>query len=67
MLESLIDQKLAKAEAKRRGITVDDKEMAAALNNFKKKNNLQDDEAFNKALSQAGLSLKELKQNWPTR
>ena len=63
MLESLIDRKLAKAEAKRRGITVDDKEMAAALANFKKKNNLQDDEAFNKALSKAGLSLKELKQN----
>jgi peptidyl-prolyl cis-trans isomerase SurA len=63
MLENLIDRKLAKAEAKRRGITVDDKEMAAALTNFKKKNNLQDDEAFNKALSKAGLSLKELKQN----
>ena len=63
MLESLIDRKLAKAEAKRRGITVDDKEMAATLANFKKKNNLQDDEAFNKALSKAGLSLKELKQN----
>ena len=63
MLESLIDRKLAKAEAKRRGITVEDKEMAAALANFRKKNNLQDDEAFNKALNQAGLSLKELKQN----
>lgn len=63
MLESLIDRKLAKAEAKRRGITVEDKEMAAALANFRKKNNLQDDEAFNKALSKAGLSLKELKQN----
>ncbi len=63
MLENLIDRKLAKAEAKRRGITVDDKEMAAALTNFKKKNNLQDDEALNKALSKAGLSLKELKQN----
>ena len=63
MLESLIDRKLAKAEAKRRGITVEDKEMATALANFRKKNNLQDDEAFNKALSQAGLSLKELKQN----
>ncbi|MFI5355403.1 MAG: SurA N-terminal domain-containing protein, partial [Desulfobaccales bacterium] len=63
MLENLIDRKLAKAEAKRRGIAVDDKEMAAALNAFKKKNNLQDDEALNKALSKAGLSLKELKQN----
>ena len=52
MLESLIDRKLAKAEAKRRGITVDDKEMAAALDNFKKKNNLPDDEAFNTGLEQ---------------
>jgi peptidyl-prolyl cis-trans isomerase SurA len=63
MLESLIDRKLAKAEAKRRGIAVDDKEMASTLANFRKKNNLQDDEAFNKALNKAGLSLKELKQN----
>ncbi len=63
MLESLIDRKLAKAEAKRRGITVDDKEMASALASFRKKNNLQDDEAFNKALGKAGLSVKELKQN----
>ena len=63
MLESLIDRKLAKAEAKRRGITVDDKEMASRADQFKKTNNLQDDEAFNKALSQGGLSLKELKQN----
>ena len=63
MLESLIDKKLAKAEAKRRGITVDDKEMASVLTNFRKKNNLQNDEAFNQALGKAGLSLKELKQN----
>ena len=63
MLESLIDRKLAKAEAKRRGITIDDKEMAAALKQFKQKNNLQDDEAFNKALNKAGLSMKELKQS----
>ncbi|MCL4502730.1 MAG: SurA N-terminal domain-containing protein [Deltaproteobacteria bacterium] len=62
MLESLIDRKLAKAEAKRRGITVDDKELAAAMDLFRKKNNLQDDDAFNKALNKAGLSIKELKQ-----
>ena len=63
MLESLIDRKLAKAEAKRRGITVDDKEMATALNTFKRKNNLPDDDALKQALSKAGLTLKELKQN----
>jgi peptidyl-prolyl cis-trans isomerase SurA len=63
MLEGLIDRKLAKAEAKRRGMTIEDKEMAAALENFKKRNNLPSDEALKEALSKAGTTLKELKQN----
>lgn len=63
MLEALIDRKLAKAEAKRRGLTLEDKELRAALENFKKRNNLPDDEALNKALAKAGLTMKELKQS----
>ncbi len=63
MLEALIDRKLAKAEAKRRGMNIEDKEMAAALDNFKKRNNLPDDEALKNALSKAGITLKEFKQN----
>ena len=63
MLEALIDRKLAKAGAKRRGMNIEDKEMAAALENFKKRNNLPDDEALKNALTKAGLSLKEFKQN----
>jgi peptidyl-prolyl cis-trans isomerase SurA len=62
MLEALIDRKLAKAEAKRRGIEVSDKELSDALGQFKKRNNIPDDEALAKGLSQAGLSLKEFKQ-----
>jgi peptidyl-prolyl cis-trans isomerase SurA len=63
MLESLIDRKLAKAEAKRRGMKIEDKEMEAALANFKKRNNLLSDEALKEALSKAGITLKEFKQN----
>jgi peptidyl-prolyl cis-trans isomerase SurA len=63
MLENLIDKKLAKAEAKRRGIKIEDKEVDAALENFKKHNHLPDEESLNKALAKAGLTLKELKQN----
>ncbi len=62
MLESLIDQKLAKAEAKRRGIEVSDKEMAIALDDFKKQNHLPDDAALAQALGKAGMTLDELKQ-----
>ncbi len=62
MLEVLIDRKLAKEEAKRRGISLSDKEINATLEQFRKRNNLTDDEALNKALSQAGLTLRELKQ-----
>jgi peptidyl-prolyl cis-trans isomerase SurA len=63
MLEALIDRKLAKAEAKRRGITLEDKEIEAAVINFRKKNHLQDDESFNRAMAKNDLTLKELKQN----
>jgi peptidyl-prolyl cis-trans isomerase SurA len=63
LLESLIDRKLAKAEAKRRGIKIEDKELDAALENFKKRNHLLDEESLNQALAKAGLTLQELKQN----
>ena len=63
LLDVLIDRKLTKAEAKRRGINVSDKELATALEEFKKRNNLLDDEALKKALAQSGVTLKELKQN----
>ena len=62
MLEALIDRKLAKAEAQRRGIVVADKEVDETLARFKQRNNIPDDEAFAKGLAQAGLSLKEFKQ-----
>ncbi len=62
MLEALIDQKLAKAEAKRRGIDVTDKELAQALEEFKKQNNLPDDAALAQVLAKAGMTLDELKQ-----
>ena len=62
MLEALIDRKLAKAEAKRRGIVVSDKEIDAAMAQFKQRNNIPDDATFAKGLAQAGLSIKEFKQ-----
>ena len=62
MLNALIDRKLAKAEAKRRGIVISDKEVDEAMARFKQRNNIPDDETFAKGLSQAGLSLKEFKQ-----
>jgi peptidyl-prolyl cis-trans isomerase SurA len=62
MLEALIDRKLAKAEAKRRGIVVSPNEINEALEHFKKRNNIPNDEVLAKALSNQGLSLKEFKQ-----
>jgi peptidyl-prolyl cis-trans isomerase SurA len=58
----LIDRKLALAEAKRRGIKVSPKELDAAIEQFKKNNNIPDDASLIKALSNAGLSFKEFKQ-----
>ena len=62
MLEALIDRKLAKAEAKRRGIEVTEKEVDEAVAQFKKRSNIPDDATFAKGLAQAGLSLKEFRQ-----
>jgi peptidyl-prolyl cis-trans isomerase SurA len=62
MLEALIDRKLAKAEAKRRGITVSPKELDEALNRFKERNHVPDDEILVKGLANQGLTLKEFKQ-----
>ncbi len=62
LLEALIDQKLANAEAKRRGITVSDKELEQALADFKRQNRLPDEAALNEALSKAHMTLNELKQ-----
>jgi peptidyl-prolyl cis-trans isomerase SurA len=62
MLESLIDRKLAKAEAKRRGIVISEKELDEAVAQFKKRSNIPDDATFAKGLAQAGLSLKEFRQ-----
>ncbi|MDD2902023.1 MAG: SurA N-terminal domain-containing protein [Syntrophales bacterium] len=62
MLEALIDRKLAKAEAKRRGIAISDKELDAAVEDFKKKNRIPDDATLTKDLAQHGMTLKELRQ-----
>ena len=62
MLNVLIDRKLAKAEAKRRGAVLTDKEVDEAMARFKQRSNIPDDETFAKGLSQAGLSLKEFRQ-----
>jgi peptidyl-prolyl cis-trans isomerase SurA len=62
MLEALIDQKLANAEAKRRGIDVTEAEMTQALEDFKKQNHLPDDAALAQALGKADMTLDELKQ-----
>ncbi len=62
VLEALIDQKLARVEAKKRGLEPDPKEVDKALEQFKKRNNLPDDAALNQALAQANLTMAELRQ-----
>jgi peptidyl-prolyl cis-trans isomerase SurA len=62
MLEAMVDRKLARAEAKKRGITVADKDVDQAMEEFKKNNKIPDDDALNQALSKAGLTLKEFRQ-----
>jgi len=62
LLEAMITQKLALTEAKRRGITVADKEVQAAFDDFKKRNNIPDDDTLAKALAREGMTVKGLKK-----
>jgi peptidyl-prolyl cis-trans isomerase SurA len=62
MLEALIDRKLAKAEAKKRGLHISDKDLNQAVEEFKRNNHLLSDAALSQALAQKGLTLKQLRQ-----
>ncbi len=62
LLDALIMQKLAKAEAKRRGITIADKEIEQAFQEFKKRNNIENEETLAKGLAKEGLTIAGLKQ-----
>jgi len=62
LLDALIMQKLAKAEAKRRGIAVSEKEVEKALEDFKKQNGITDDESLVRMLAKNGMTLKGFKQ-----
>jgi peptidyl-prolyl cis-trans isomerase SurA len=62
LLDAMITQKLAIAEAKRRGIAVTDKEVDQAFADFKKRNNIQDDATLAKALAKEGMTVKGLKK-----
>jgi peptidyl-prolyl cis-trans isomerase SurA len=62
LLDALILQKLAKSEAKRRGIIINDKEVEKALEEFKKRNNIKDNETLGRMLAKNGMTLKGFKQ-----
>ncbi len=62
LLDTLIMQKLAKAEAKRRGITVSDKEVDKAFAEFKKRNGIADDEALAQVLAKNDMTIQGLRQ-----
>jgi peptidyl-prolyl cis-trans isomerase SurA len=62
MLDILIERKLAKAEAKRYGLTIADKDLQKAMDDIKKKNGFADDAALNQALIKDGMTMEQLKQ-----
>jgi peptidyl-prolyl cis-trans isomerase SurA len=62
MLQALIDRKLAREEAKRRGITVSANEVNKTLKRFEQSNNIPNDQALAKMLANQGLSYKEFRQ-----
>ncbi len=61
MLDILIDRKLAKAEAKRYGLTVPEKDLQKAVEDIRKKNGFADDAALSQALSKDGMTMEQLR------
>jgi peptidyl-prolyl cis-trans isomerase SurA len=61
MLDILIDRKLAKAEAKRYGLTVPDKDLQKAVEDIRKKNGFADDAALSQALAKDGMTMEQLR------
>lgn len=61
MLDILIDRKLAKAEAKRYGLTVPDKDLQKAVEDIRKRNGFENDEALSKALAKDGMTMEQLR------
>ena len=62
MLEDMIDRKLQTAAAKRNGMDVTDNEVAEAVADIKKRNNL-DDERFAAALAKEGLTVDQYRSD----
>jgi peptidyl-prolyl cis-trans isomerase SurA len=62
MLDIMIERKLAKAEAKRYGMTVSDKELQKATEDIRKRNGFADDEALKQALAKDGMTMDQLRQ-----
>lgn len=62
LLEALIMQKLAKAEAKRRGLTISEKELEKAFEEFKKRNGFESTEALAQVLAKNDLTVEAFKQ-----
>jgi peptidyl-prolyl cis-trans isomerase SurA len=62
LLEEMIDRKLEMAAAKRNGLDVTDREVADAIADIKKRNNL-DDSQFEAALAREGLSLEQYRSD----
>ncbi len=60
--DSLIERKILLTEAKAEGITVSDKEIEAAVEDFIKRNGFRSIEEFEEALKKEGLTIEDVKE-----
>ncbi|MDH7500571.1 MAG: peptidylprolyl isomerase, partial [candidate division NC10 bacterium] len=63
ILEGLIDRRLQLQEARKQGISVSPGEVDAYLEDLKKSNQIESEEAFRKALAIEGLTLEKLRRD----
>lgn len=64
LFESMVDEQVILERAQEKHVTVEDKEIDAAIAQLREKNNLQDDAAFKQALQESGLTEAELRERY---
>ncbi len=64
MFDSIVDEMILLERAQQKRLTVDDEMVDNAIENLRKENNLEDDQAFEEALRSSGLTVDQLRDRY---
>ncbi len=64
LYDAMLDEQILLERADEKKITADDKDLDRAIASLRKQNNLEDDEAFKKALAESGMTEDQLRERY---